>query len=204
MPRKKTVEPDITTEEKIKEAARKVFMKKGYAATRTRDIAEEAGLNLALLNYYFRSKEKLFEIVMMEKVQKLFGILAPILNDNSTTLEKKIEMAATNHIGMLMENPDLPLFVMSEIRNNPERFASKVQAVKLIQESHFVKQLKEKRPDINPLHFVISLLGMVLFPFIAKPVLQEAGNLSAKGFQSMMEERKALIPVWMKALLKSR
>ncbi|MFD1001419.1 TetR/AcrR family transcriptional regulator [Ohtaekwangia kribbensis] len=204
MPKKKTVEPDITTEEKIKEAARKVFLQKGYAATRTRDIAEEAGLNLALLNYYFRSKEKLFEIVMMEKVQKLFGVLAPILNDNSTSLEKKIELAATNHIGMLMENPDLPLFVMSEIRNNPERFAGKIQAVKLIQESHFVKQLKEKRPDINPLHFVISLLGMVLFPFIAKPVLQEAGSLSVKGFQSMMEERKALVPIWMKALLKTR
>lgn len=204
MPRKKTIEPDITTEEKIKEAARKVFMKKGYAGTRTRDIAEEAGLNLALLNYYFRSKEKLFEIVMMEKVQKLFGIIAPILNDNSTTLEKKIEVAAGNYIAMLMENPDLPLFVMSEIRNNPERFASKVQAVKLIQESHFVKQIKEKRPDINPLHFVISLLGMILFPFIAKPVLQDAGNLTPKGFQNLMEERKALIPLWVKAIMKAR
>lgn len=204
MPRKKIVEPDITTEEKIKEAARKVFMKKGYAATRTRDIAEEAGLNLALLNYYFRSKEKLFEIVMMEKVQKLFGIIAPILNDTSTTLEKKIEVVAGNYISMLMENPDLPLFVMSEIRNNPERFAGKIQAVKLIQESHFVKQIKEKRPDINPLHFVVSLLGMILFPFIAKPVLQDAGNLSTKGFQNMMEERKALIPLWVKALMKAR
>jgi AcrR family transcriptional regulator len=204
MPRKKIAEPDITTEEKIKEAARKVFMKKGYAGTRTRDIAEEAGLNLALLNYYFRSKEKLFEIVMMEKVQKLFGIIAPILTDTSTTLEKKIELAAGNYIAMLMENPDLPLFVMSEIRNNPERFANKVQAVKLIQESHFVKQIKEKRPDINPLHFVISLLGMILFPFIARPVLQDAGNLSAKAFQNMMEERKALIPLWIKALMKAR
>jgi AcrR family transcriptional regulator len=204
MPRKKIAEPDITTEEKIKEAARKVFMKKGYAGTRTRDIAEEAGLNIELLNYYFRSKEKLFEIVMMEKVQKLFGIIAPILTDTSTTLEKKIELAAGNYIAMLMENPDLPLFVMSEIRNNPERFANKVQAVKLIQESHFVKQIKEKRPDINPLHFVISLLGMILFPFIARPVLQDAGNLSAKAFQNMMEERKALIPLWIKALMKAR
>jgi hypothetical protein len=105
---------------------------------------------------------------------------------------------------MLMENPDLPLFVMSEIRNNPDRFAGKIQAVKLIQESHFVKQIKEKRPDINPLHFVVSLLGMILFPFIAKPVLQDAGNLSIKGFQNLMEERKALIPLWVKALMKAR
>lgn len=58
---------DLSTEQKIIEAARKVFTRKGYSATRTRDIAEEAGLNLALLNYYFRSKQKLFELVMAEK-----------------------------------------------------------------------------------------------------------------------------------------
>ncbi len=69
---------DSSTEEKIKEAARVVFMKKGFAATRTRDIAEEAGINLALLNYYFRSKEKLFELVMFEKFQKFFGIIANV------------------------------------------------------------------------------------------------------------------------------
>jgi len=57
---------DLSTETKIKEAARVVFYKKGFSATRTRDIAEEAGINLALLNYYFRSKEKLFEIIMFE------------------------------------------------------------------------------------------------------------------------------------------
>lgn len=204
MAKKKVVEADKTTEEKIKEAARTVFMKKGYAATRTRHIAEEAGLNLALLNYYFRSKEKLFEIVMMEKMQKLFGIIAPILNDNTTTLEKKVELAADTYIHMLLENPDLPIFVLSEIRNNPERFASKVQAGKLIQDSHFVKQIKEKRPDMNPLHFVTSFLALIVFPFIAKPVLQDAANLSPKVFNAMMEERKALIPLWFKALMKAK
>ncbi|HEY9008019.1 MAG TPA: TetR family transcriptional regulator [Ohtaekwangia sp.] len=204
MVKKKAAETDASAEEKIKEAARKVFMMKGYAATRTRDIAEEAGLNLALLNYYFRSKEKLFEIVMMEKVEKLFGIIAPVINDESTTLEQKIEQVAINYMDMLSINPDLPLFVMSEIRNNPDRFVSKIQAGKLIQESYLVKQLKEKRPDVNPLHFIVSLLGMILFPFIARPVLQAAANISSKGFQAMMEERKAYIPRWVKAILKAR
>ena len=63
---KPEIEKNPSTEEKIKEAARRVFTKKGYAATRTRDIAEESGYNLALINYYFRSKEKLFDIVMLE------------------------------------------------------------------------------------------------------------------------------------------
>jgi AcrR family transcriptional regulator len=82
---------DLSTEEKIKEAAGIVFTKKGYGNARTRDIAEEAGINLALLNYYFRSKEKLFNIVMAERIDKLFGVLVPILNDESTTLEEKLE-----------------------------------------------------------------------------------------------------------------
>src|SRR6187402_682594 len=92
---------DTSTEEKIKNAARTVFHKKGYAATRTRDIAEESGINLALLNYYFRSKEKLFELVMMEKLQKLFGSLAPVLNDTSLDIEAKITLIANNYIDML-------------------------------------------------------------------------------------------------------
>lgn len=62
---------DQTTEEKIKIAARKLFTRKGFAAVKTRDIAEEAGINLALLNYYFRSKEKLFKLIMEESFYNL-------------------------------------------------------------------------------------------------------------------------------------
>lgn len=80
---------DTTTEEKIKIAARTVFHKKGFAATRTRDIAEEAGINLALLNYYFRSKEKLFNIIMLETVFGFMQNMVMMLNDEKTTLEKR-------------------------------------------------------------------------------------------------------------------
>lgn len=79
----------MTTEERIKAAARKVFHQKGYAGTRTRDIAEEAGINHAMLNYYFRSKEKLFGIVMMETMTYFFKGVSAILNDESTSLEEK-------------------------------------------------------------------------------------------------------------------
>src|SRR5689334_23935314 len=89
---------DSSTEEKIMEAARTVFLRKGYAATRTRDIAEEAGINLALLNYYFRSKEKLFSLVMQEKFQKFFGVIFPILNEPTTSLEEKVERLVDSYI----------------------------------------------------------------------------------------------------------
>lgn len=195
---------DPSTEEKIKEAARKVFTRKGYAATRTRDIAEEAGINLALLNYYFRSKQKLFEQIMLEKVQQLFGLIAPVLNDPSTSLESKVEVFVALYIDMISEHPDLPLFVLSEIRNHPDHFAETFQVGQLLTHSSFVQQLKEQRPDIHPLHFLMNTMSMTLFPFIAMPVFKAIGAADENQFKAMMQERKSLIPMWIKAMLKAR
>jgi AcrR family transcriptional regulator len=202
----KMVKPgvDISTEEKIREAARKVFTQKGYSATRTRDIAEEAGLNLALLNYYFRSKQKLFEIVMVEKMQKFFSILLPILYDHSTSLETKVESISANYIDLIIANPDLPFFVLTEGRNNPEFIFKVAQRKDFLKNSVLIKQISEKNPALNPLHFLISLLGMCIFPFVMKPVLQKMTGMEEVAFKQMMEERKVLIPLWIKAMLKAK
>lgn len=202
--KEKEVVADISAEERLKEAAIKVFTQKGYAATRTRDIAEEAGLNLALLNYYFRSKEKLFEIIMMEKLQQLFGIIIPLANDSSTSLDKKLISIASEYIDMLSVNENLPSFILNEIRSTPERFVNIMQIKKIFSDSVMVKQIKEKRPDINPLHFVINILGMVVFPFIAKPILFTSGQVDDKAFGVLMNERKQLIPLWVKAMMKAK
>jgi AcrR family transcriptional regulator len=193
---------DKTTEQKIKEAAQQVFTKKGYAATRTRDIAEAAGINLALLNYYFRSKEKLFEIIMMERLGKFFGIVAPLFADPDTTLDQKISAVAEGYIDMLLESPDLPLFVLSEIRSNPKQFLSKVPLAKVL-ESAFFKQLKAVRPDLHPVQFMMNIVGLSVFPFVMKPVLESAGIVTSKTFESIAKERKKLIPVWIDAMLKT-
>ena len=74
-----------STEEKIKIAAEKLFMEKGFSGTRTRDIAEAANINLALLNYYYRSKENLFNMIIMEKLDKFINLMIEILNDKSTS-----------------------------------------------------------------------------------------------------------------------
>lgn len=188
---------DTSTEEKIKEAARTVFTQKGYAATRTRDIAEEAGINLALLNYYFRSKEKLFQQIMAEKIQQLFGVILAVVNSEDTTLEDKIEVMVRNYIDLLIGNPDLPLFIFSEIRLNPEGFQQRIQVHRILQSSVLVRQFRERRPDVEPVHFITSLLGMTVFPFIAKPILFSGNN----DFNALMEHRKQLISRWTKAIL---
>src|SRR5688500_8674276 len=117
---------DLTTEEKIRKAALKLFTKKGFAATRTRDISEEAGINLALLNYYYRSKEKLFELVMTEVLQNFFKGITGIFNDQETSLHQKIEIFVTRYTELLTQQPDLPLFIFHELRINPEKLGSKM------------------------------------------------------------------------------
>ncbi len=194
---------DLSTEEKIKEAARKVFTQKGYAATRTRDIAEKAGINLALLNYYFRSKEKLFEIVIMEKMQILLGKIGPLIMDSSTSIEEKVEQVAEHYIDTLLANPDIPLFVLGEIRNNPDKFANLVKTKTQITDSVLFKQLVERRPDIDPLHFIFNMLGLVIFPFIGKPLIQLITGLEPGKAIALMNERKKLIKTWFMAMLEA-
>jgi len=197
---------DFTTEEKIKNAARVVFHKKGFAAARTRDIAEEAGINLALLNYYFRSKQKLFNIVMLETFQAFFASIAQVFNDTDSTLEGKIEKFASNYIDLLFQEPEIPMFIMSEVRNNPEELMQKIFIKKAVFKSVFVEQYSEaiqsgKIHDLHFLHFMMNFMGLIAFPFIAKPLLKEISGLNETEFNALVEKRKALIPVWMKAIM---
>lgn len=204
MKKEKKASSDFNTEEKIKEAARKVFSSKGYAATRTRDIAQEAGINLALVNYYFRSKEKLFEEVMQEKVYQLFGTIVPILINPVLSFDVKIKTVAESYIDLLIENPDLPLLVLHELRNNADGFGTKLQLGPLLKQSSLISQIKERNPDVDPFQFILSMLGMMVFPFIARPLFTNLSGTSNEDFMKLMVDRKALIPDWMDAILGAR
>lgn len=198
---------DLSTEEKIKKAALKLFTKKGFAATRTRDICEEAGINLALLNYYYRSKEKLFELVMTEILQNFFRSLTRIFNDNETSLEEKIGIFVTSYTDLLKQQPDLPLFIFHELRMNPQKLASKM-GVNEVFKSFFFKQLRHdmklgKIPRIHPLHYVINMISMSVFPFIASPLLQHLAGIDAKSYGVLIDERKMLVPQWMKIIMRN-
>ena len=197
----KMIEKELSTEEKILISASKVFTEKGFSGTRTRDIAEEAGINLALLNYYFRSKEKLFDQVMKAKIVLLFGQILPIITDEKTTLEEKIDLTTEKYINILSKNPNLPVFVISEIQKKNSELTSIIPIRKVFNNSSLIKQIKEKRPDMNPLHFLVSFLGMTIFPFVAKPIFNAFQIIKDDEFQQFIEERRKLIPIWVKTLL---
>lgn len=191
---------EASTEEKIKKAADTVFTRKGYAATRTREIAEEAGTNVALLNYYFRSKENLFHLIMKEKVVKLSTTLFPMLNSSATSLDEKIQQLTNFYIDTISQDPNIAIFILSEIRNNPGNFSDMLDPRKNIFESYWVIQLREQCQDIEPIQLILSIMGMIIFPFIAFPVIEISGMMNKEKALIMLEDRKRLIPVWVKAI----
>jgi len=205
MKTKPEIEITESTEEKIKEAARRVFTRKGFAGTRTRDIAEESGFNLALINYYFRSKEKLFDIIVLEHMQTFLVSVREILNDQGTTLEEKIVALVSHYIDMLLRNPDIPMFVLSVINADPLRVISKSGMIAVNSDLYVVKQWKEfaaeQKSKINPRHLIMNVLSMTIFPFVAGPLLRSRTGMTQEDFNGLMLERKKLIPMWVKAMI---
>jgi AcrR family transcriptional regulator len=204
---KKDIIPDGSAEERILQAARTVFLRKGYAAARTRDIAEEAGLNIALLHYYFRSKEKLFEMVMLETLQQFAAGMIEMLNSTKTSLQGKLTILADRYIDLLIRQPELPLFIITEVRNNPDHLISKLGIREALMQSVFLQQLaamsKQSNSKAEPLQLFLSVLGMTIFPFVAKPVVQAVFGIHDEAFIQKMQERRKLIPAWIETLLET-
>lgn len=197
-----------STEEKIKVAAREVFQQKGFNGAKTRDIAEAAGINLALLNYYFRSKRKLFEIIMTEGLQQFMHSMAGVFDHKETTFEEKLEQIVERYLNLFLKEPDLPLFMLSELRQGlSSEIFKRINFQGIILNSAFAKQYHQKQEegsftDLPFLHFVVNLLGFCAFPFVASPVVKQIGKMDETAFAAFMEERKRLIPQWMMGMLR--
>ena len=188
-------------------AARTVFHQKGFAATRTRDIAKEANIQLALLNYHFTSKEKLFELIMLETLTQFFQGMGAVFNDETTSLGTKVQLVAEKYIDLILAEPEIPLFIISEVRNHGAEILKKLPVAGAVLQSVFIKQYKEaakknKLIEPNPLHFLMNLLGLIVFPFVNSAMIKKVGDLPDAQFEKLMNDRKKLIPVWMKAMFK--
>ncbi|QYN51417.1 MULTISPECIES: TetR/AcrR family transcriptional regulator [Apibacter] len=198
---------DVSTEQKIKEAAKRVFQKKGFGLTRTRDIAKEAGINLALLNYYYRSKENLFEIVMQESIEEMFSYLEHIMNNKQTTLSEKIDAGVLRYIEGMFKNSNLPLFLFSELQANPQHLFDRVKIPEgFIQDTYMFKQINaqinKEKLNFTAIHFFINLVSMSIFPIIGQPFIKYVTKMDEKSFADFIEQRKTLVPIWLKSMLK--
>lgn len=182
-------------EQTILLAAHKIFKMKGFDNASVQEIADEAGTTKSMVNYYFRSKEKLFSSIFhQEFVNFLSGILGFISSD--LPLATKIEKIVELDIDRLLEMPELPVFVINEINRNPEivfKNIANIPIKKLLK--HLNTQIAEEvsKGTIKPVRaemLLINIQSLTIFPLLAKPMLMRVFELNEKTFREMMESRK--------------
>ncbi len=187
-------EKDTTTENKILTAAEDEFIEKGLSGARMQQIADKAGINKALLHYYYRSKDKLFEVIFSTILKTLVPKIIRIINED-VDVYSKIRKFAYEYITMLQEKPHIPGFIIHELGTNPDRL-TKIFGKLDIDISNFKKQIKKEVDNgniknIQAEQLIINLLSLCIFPIVARPLAEPILFSSNKeAYDRMIEDRK--------------
>ena len=185
---------DENTEDQILEAAKNVFQSKGMDGARMQEIADKAGINKAMLHYYYRSKQLLFEAVF----KNAFSLLAPqlnaVLNDDSS-IEDKIRNFTSNYISFIVKHPYLPNFIIQELNRNHDFILKMKDNNGFPNIEKFKKQVDDEvtKGLIKPIsaeQLFINIMALNIFPFVAKPLIMAFTNSDDKHYKQLMEERK--------------
>lgn len=166
---------DSNTEEKIVLAAEKVFIEKGMAGARMQQIADEAGINKALLHYYYRSKEKLFSLVFRTAIKALVPNLVKSYKTGEGSFEDKIRKFVDAYLTMIEKNPHIPGFVIHELNNRPDKLIEMLSELN-IDISFIINDIeseieKGNIKPIDPTHLIMNIVSMCIFPIVARPMV---------------------------------
>lgn len=196
---------DGDTERRILDAARTVFIRRGTAGARMQEIAEEAGVNQALLHYYFRTKERLAATVFREAAGRLLPAVMGVFN-SAAPLHTKIEQFVHVYIDTVRRSPFLPGYVVSEMHHHPERLKAMLDSTgvdpapvaanlrqKLATELSMLAKRGEIRP-ISPEQFILNMIGLVVIPFVARPALGFVLGIDDQQFARLLDERRRILP----------
>lgn len=185
------------TEEKILKAAQTVFTRKGMDGARMQEIADEAGINKALLHYYFRSKQKLFEAIFKQVFKQIFPDIKNFIQSDRP-VEEKLGIFVDKYISLLLLNPYLPTFILKEIHRDPEFLASVIKGQGINPQELFTMFEKEMEAgnirEMDPRELMINILGLSIFPFAAKPLMQIMFfDNDKKAYKEFLKQRKVTV-----------
>jgi AcrR family transcriptional regulator len=191
-----------STEEKILASAKKIFYQKGLKGARMQEIADDAGVNKAMLHYYFRSKQKLFDQVFSQSVRSITPQLMDVFMESSG-LQTKIAHLVELTIDLFLEEPFLSNFIVNELSNNPEKLfqsileyddgmVGKVLPLISSQIQEGIEQGSIKS-DMKPSELIINILSLCLFPIMAQTVLQRMLDIDDERMQRFMVKRKQTV-----------
>lgn len=187
---------DITTEERILAAARNVFLRKGMMGTRMQEVADEAGINKALLHYYFRNKQQLFEQVFCVCGKHgMQGVWAQLMVDRP--LFDNIRAFVSAFHEAMEREPLFPQFLMSELQRDPKHLLKLVDLGKGARQ-HFAQQLEQAHERgeiiaIKPQQLIVNMMALCQFPLLASPIIKHVGSMDQKAFNAFMHERSTLV-----------
>jgi AcrR family transcriptional regulator len=202
-------EADKQTEDKIFDAATDVFIEKGMDGARMQDIANHAGINKALLHYYYRTKDHLFNAVFEKIAGTIFSKFAPVF-DTKLTLEDKIRFFFREHISFMQKNPRLPAFVLNEFHRNPQRIRKLIQNIDIdklwttLESQHKEELERFNITKENIPQFMTTIAGMSVFPFVARPVIAGIMEKMDYNYEQYLEERKEYAADFVMSALKKQ
>lgn len=141
---------------------------------------------------------------MLESLQEMFFFIRDLANEKNSNLEAKIEAIVNRYIEIFREEPNLLLFVLSEIQADPERLMQKSKIPKnILTDSYFFKQIDEqiKKSGVNitPIHVFLNIISLTILPVVARPIISYMYDMNTT---DIIEERRQLIPLWIKTMLK--
>lgn len=170
------VTKDSSTEEKIKEAARRVFVAKGFDGCSSREIAREAGMNVALVNYYFRSKSQLFQLIFQSTLEDFMLSMMDVF-ESDMSLENKVRIFIEREYEFLSRHPEMPVFIMSEIRREDACLIENMNMIDRIAETGvFEEALKAQEEGrmrkVDMISIMIIMMANCQFPFLASPLMK--------------------------------
>ena len=197
---------DGDTEQRILDAAHVVFVRTGTAGARMQEIAREAGVNSALLHYYFRSKDRLAEAVFHRAAAQLMpAVVGVLVSDRS--LPDKVRAIVEIELDRLSRTPYLPAYIISELAHHPERITQLVSALTGARPDALGRKLLRIVGDqideavragrmrpIAPEQFMVNLLSLCIFPFAARPMIGALMGLDDKAFARFIRERRETLP----------
>jgi len=194
------------TEQKIIASAEKLFYQKGKAGCSMQDIADDAGINRTLLNYYYRSKDQLFEAVFRQAMGSFVPNLAAMLKSDMPFQDYVQDLVETV-IDTMLESPQIPIFVLQELSSNPDRMPQIMKEMGVDPSLAIEKMTEEGRvPEamgMDPRQVILNLMSLCIFPFAARAVVSEVlYDGDQEVFLEAMEERKKLIPQIVKQIMK--
>ncbi|MFB6273875.1 MAG: TetR/AcrR family transcriptional regulator [Salinibacter sp.] len=193
--------PRNETESQILDAARTVFVQEGTRDATLKEIAEEADVNQALLHYYFRDKKTLADTVFEEVASEFFPKLEAILNADQS-VEEKVRTFVPKYISLVQENPYLPSYIVGELNRNPFELKNRIESLELApfeKLDPLDRQLQRRAEEgtlrsISAEQFVLNLVSLCVFPFIARSLLEAAMGMEPEVFDRLLEERKEAVP----------